>query len=190
MKENFLSVVLIYLGKFWIQSKENCRQHLSFKGCYNGKRSFFSVRRLKQRKTAPCRAAGTLGASVCKPHRVQCSTVSVPQSKPLNFRNPIRTARSNKRTSALTQPFNTGTAINMPLGPIHYPTLWFSAAFVFPTSSTSEPQSARATFPTVACFLLYLRQLVVVAAPPLLLNSTQIPETRSSVLGPELICCS
>ena len=43
-----------HLGKILDQKQRNSRQHLGSKGyCYNGKRLFFSVRRLKQRKTAP-----------------------------------------------------------------------------------------------------------------------------------------
>ena len=55
-----------------------------------------------QTKESSPRAAGTLGARVHKPHKVQCSTVSVLQSKPPNFRSPIRTTRSNTCTSTLS----------------------------------------------------------------------------------------
>ena len=81
-------------------------------------------------------AAGLHGARVHKPHY---STVSVPQNRISNFRSPIMTTRSNKCTTSFTTFDGTGTGSGMPMGPIYYPTSWFSTAFIFAGASQSVP---------------------------------------------------
>ena len=141
VKINFLSVVLIYLER--ILDPKQRKQQITIQAL-KGVTIGFSRFGGSKKESSP-RAIGTFGARVHKPHRVQCSAVSVPQSKP---------RRSNKCTSTLTQPFtynNAGTDINMSMGPVHYLTHWFSAASIFPTSSTSGPQSVIASWLPEQC---------------------------------------
>ena len=109
-------------------------------------RSFILVQRLKQREAAP-ESLVQLGIRIHKPHRVQCSTVSI-QSLPPN----TKTGRSNKHTSLLIKKNtqnSTTTRVNMSLGQIYCQTPWFPDAIIVSTF-TRVSHTAGKTFKTAA----------------------------------------